>query len=155
MWFLGYNVYYNQLDIGDLCNGSTTDSDSVCWGSNPYSAAKNHRTPCAPDDFLCIWKRDSNKEGSKMKKACYAFFIAAKPPKARSVRSGACRRAWDDYATVEDAEKRQRRRNPYFAIYRFFLAFYINLKIILTKSAQNDNIILQCFIVWYLIFADI
>ena len=23
-----------------LCNGSTTDSDSVCWGSNPYSAAK-------------------------------------------------------------------------------------------------------------------
>ena len=77
----------------ELCNGSTTDSDSVCWGSNPYSAAKNHRTPCAPDDFLCIWKRDSNKEGSKMKKACYAFFIAAKPPKARSVRSGACRRA--------------------------------------------------------------
>ena len=23
-----------------LCNGSTTDSDSVCWGSNPYTAAK-------------------------------------------------------------------------------------------------------------------
>jgi hypothetical protein len=22
-----------------LCNGSTTDSDSVCWGSNPYSPA--------------------------------------------------------------------------------------------------------------------
>lgn len=27
-------------DFGELCNGSTTDSDSVCWGSNPYSAAK-------------------------------------------------------------------------------------------------------------------
>lgn len=25
--------------IGELCNGSTTDSDSVCWGSNPYSPA--------------------------------------------------------------------------------------------------------------------
>ena len=23
-----------------MCNGSTADSDSVCWGSNPYSAAK-------------------------------------------------------------------------------------------------------------------
>ena len=23
-----------------LCNGSTTDSDSVCWGSNPYTAGK-------------------------------------------------------------------------------------------------------------------
>ncbi len=30
-----------QLNIGELCNGSTTDSDSVCWGSNPYSPAKN------------------------------------------------------------------------------------------------------------------
>ena len=26
-------------DFGELCNGSTTDSDSVCWGSNPYSPA--------------------------------------------------------------------------------------------------------------------
>ena len=25
---------------GELCNGSTADSDSVCWGSNPYSPAK-------------------------------------------------------------------------------------------------------------------
>ena len=28
---------------GELCNGSTTDSDSVCWGSNPYSPAKSPR----------------------------------------------------------------------------------------------------------------
>ena len=28
-------------NFGELCNGSTTDSDSVCWGSNPYSPAKN------------------------------------------------------------------------------------------------------------------
>ena len=31
------------LHIEELCNGSTTDSDSVCWGSNPYSAAKKKR----------------------------------------------------------------------------------------------------------------
>ena len=29
----------SEFDIGELCNGSTTDSDSVCWGSNPYSPA--------------------------------------------------------------------------------------------------------------------
>ena len=28
-------------NFGELCNGSTTDSDSVCWGSNPYSPAKS------------------------------------------------------------------------------------------------------------------
>ena len=27
-------------NIGELCNGSTADSDSACWGSNPYSPAK-------------------------------------------------------------------------------------------------------------------
>ena len=32
------------LQIEDLCNGSTPDSDSVCGGSNPSSSAKkqNH-----------------------------------------------------------------------------------------------------------------
>ena len=30
----------SEFDIGELCNGSTTDSDSVCWGSNPYSPAR-------------------------------------------------------------------------------------------------------------------
>lgn len=28
-----------QQNIAELCNGSTADSDSACWGSNPYSAA--------------------------------------------------------------------------------------------------------------------
>ena len=32
-------------NIAELCNGSTADSDSVCWGSNPYSAAKEKRPP--------------------------------------------------------------------------------------------------------------
>src|SRR5579871_6087280 len=29
--------------IGEWCNGSTTDSDSVCLGSNPGSPAKSYR----------------------------------------------------------------------------------------------------------------
>ena len=29
-----------KKDIAELCKGSTTDSDSVCLGSNPSSAAK-------------------------------------------------------------------------------------------------------------------
>ena len=34
--------YINKLlFIAELCNGSTADSDSVCEGSNPSSAAKN------------------------------------------------------------------------------------------------------------------
>lgn len=37
-----YNRERNKK--AELCNGSTTDSDSVCWGSNPYSAAK-YRIP--------------------------------------------------------------------------------------------------------------
>ena len=28
-----------KIKVAELCNGSTYDSDSYCWGSNPYSAA--------------------------------------------------------------------------------------------------------------------
>ena len=36
-----YNmVWYNVcIEIAEWCNGSTADSDSVCEGSNPSSAA--------------------------------------------------------------------------------------------------------------------
>ncbi len=37
MNFLG--IIYS-VAIAELCKGSTTDSDSVCLGSNPSSAAK-------------------------------------------------------------------------------------------------------------------
>ena len=30
-----------KLKIAELCKGSTADSDSVCLGSNPSSAAKD------------------------------------------------------------------------------------------------------------------
>ena len=36
---LGWETWERKKNIAELCNGSTTDSDSVCWGSNPYSAA--------------------------------------------------------------------------------------------------------------------
>ena len=35
------DIIYSVNNKGELCNGSTADSDSVCWGSNPYSPAKN------------------------------------------------------------------------------------------------------------------
>ena len=47
-WLLK-KMRYNIIcyDFAELCNGSTTDSDSVCWGSNPYSAAiKKHLALC-------------------------------------------------------------------------------------------------------------
>ena len=30
--------------VAELCNGSTADSDSVCLGSNPSSAAKKEKS---------------------------------------------------------------------------------------------------------------
>ena len=37
------NSGWNTAAIAELCNGSTTDSDSVCLGSNPSSAARKKR----------------------------------------------------------------------------------------------------------------
>ena len=36
---LGYTARRVTVFTAELCNGSTYDSDSYCWGSNPYSAA--------------------------------------------------------------------------------------------------------------------
>ena len=40
-------------NFGELCNGSTTDSDSVCWGSNPYSPANNKKSISARVCSFC------------------------------------------------------------------------------------------------------
>ena len=41
-------------DIADLCKGSTADSDSVCLGSNPRSAAR--KTPsCLQDGVFQLY----------------------------------------------------------------------------------------------------
>ena len=36
-------LFEGQLNIAELCKGSTADSDSVCLGSNPSSATKNRQ----------------------------------------------------------------------------------------------------------------
>ena len=41
-------------DLADLCKGSTADSDSVCLGSNPRSAAKAQRTPSGVRFFCAL-----------------------------------------------------------------------------------------------------
>ena len=37
------SIEISILNIAELCKGSTADSDSVCLGSNPSSAAKNKK----------------------------------------------------------------------------------------------------------------
>ena len=46
------------MNIAELCNGSTTDSDSVCEGSNPSSAANNQQSVTA-DFFISCENRFS------------------------------------------------------------------------------------------------
>ena len=41
-------------NFGELCNGSTTDSDSVCWGSNPYSPAKKKALTLVVGAFFLV-----------------------------------------------------------------------------------------------------
>src|SRR5699024_7878629 len=41
--------------IGDLCNGSTPDSDSVCGGSNPSSPARKNPVTVVTGFFLRLW----------------------------------------------------------------------------------------------------
>ena len=58
-------IIFMLQNKAELCNGSTTDSDSVCWGSNPYPAAKNKNSPNRVSFlFLVKWYRDSNQEGA-------------------------------------------------------------------------------------------
>ena len=69
-------------DIAELCNGSTADSDSVCEGSNPSSAARKktksistwsffsyirlaassmHKCVICPSDVICASRVGSYK----------------------------------------------------------------------------------------------
>ena len=68
-------VYYSAFrsgkpvrddDLAELCNGSTADSDSVCEGSNPSSAAMVYSlNRSAPEKrrnspFFCVFRRFSH-----------------------------------------------------------------------------------------------
>ena len=44
-------------NIAELCNGSTADSDSVCLGSNPGSAAIKEKSIIGCSFSLCLRKR--------------------------------------------------------------------------------------------------
>ncbi len=43
-----------NIHDAELCNGSTTDSDSVCEGSNPSSAAKTEKADANASVFLVL-----------------------------------------------------------------------------------------------------
>lgn len=45
--------HVDKLNIAELCNGSTADSDSACEGSNPSSAATKKTS------FVCMTKEVS------------------------------------------------------------------------------------------------
>ena len=44
--------HVDKLNIAELCNGSTADSDSACEGSNPSSAAMKKALANASACFL-------------------------------------------------------------------------------------------------------
>ena len=53
-----------KVYIAELCNGSTTESDSVCWGSNPYSAANEKASTFRLVLFLVIIQQGFEQGGS-------------------------------------------------------------------------------------------
>ena len=60
-------------NIAELCNGSTTDSDSVCWGSNPYSAAKIKDTIHRMVSF--VFCSDDVRDSNAVKKCSGGAFL--------------------------------------------------------------------------------
>ena len=64
---------FNSIYTGELCNGSTTDSDSVCWGSNPYSPAKRKQTIIRWSVFFSFWLGDRGFSPQLAKRAGFAY----------------------------------------------------------------------------------
>ena len=49
--------HVDEMNIAELCNGSTADSDSACEGSNPSSAATKESSfvyMTREDFFICL-----------------------------------------------------------------------------------------------------
>ena len=55
-------LFEGQLNIAELCKGSTADSDSVCLGSNPSSATKNTINGFSRWWYFFLQEQDSNPE---------------------------------------------------------------------------------------------
>ena len=57
-----YNLFVAEAE---LCKGSTTDSDSVCWGSNPYSAARKARAGNSATCFFFYFNFRRTRSGRR------------------------------------------------------------------------------------------
>ena len=113
-----------SIYIAELCKGSTTDSDSVCLGSNPSSATTSERTLLRSD--FSMQKNQSHAP---------SFLLFRK--KARSARLFGCKRPHNAFGSLPTfCEQRLRRKylngsdfpkNPYAKVYGFcFLEFFYN-----------------------------
>ena len=93
---------YSALNKGELCNGSTADSDSVCWGSNPYSPAKEKQTIIRWSVFLWQGNRGSRTTVLAAKPQCTGFAY----PDRRSTSSLVRRREWVSSRTARISRHR-------------------------------------------------
>ena len=73
---------YNAFSKGELCNGSTADSDSVCWGSNPYSPArtKHRKRRC----FFSFWQGNRGSRTTVLAAKPHCTGFAFEPQSASS-----------------------------------------------------------------------
>ena len=72
-------IPYNIIRIARLCKGSTSDSDSLCEGSNPSLAATSERTLLRSD--FCLHKNQSHAP---------SFLLS--PKRSRLLRLCPCKR---------------------------------------------------------------
>ena len=92
------------MHIAVLCNGSTADSDSVCRGSNPFTAAKKKQVPTGTCFFFISFKRIRTCEGFGVWKMCRRHVFS------RKREGGTAREAWR-FLSGESARRSRRRRS--------------------------------------------
>ena len=92
------------MHIAVLCNGSTADSDSVCRGSNPFTAAKKKQVPTGACFFFISFKRIRTCEGFGVWKMCRRHIFS------RKREGGTAREAWG-VPSGESARRSRRRRS--------------------------------------------
>ena len=68
--------------VAELCNGSTPDSDSVCEGSNPSSAAKSNSPLPVGCFFICRLAPEPEQNKSNQRTKCRRRFEGSNPSSA-------------------------------------------------------------------------
>ena len=129
--------------LAELCKGSTADSDSVCLGSNPSSAAKNKR-PLTPSGLLflnaeqvepsfvfakqmrigCVNERKAL--GACSYKPSEVLFRKKKPPSSA-----------DDVRTVLDWRDILKQTNLYLIFFIFCYTMYLEKPMKETKNEKK------------------